>query len=119
MNFRERYAKEKWGYIVPQEKKLTNEEVTAFVTSLQPILSHVVYNKAGFSEIASVLQNLATVRPELVIPPLIERLYVDLETLTEPHKLTASMHAVASVARSLVSPFFRHCKSPLKLEFKS
>jgi proteasome activator subunit 4 len=46
---------------------------------------------------------LATLRPEIVIPPLVERLYMALETLTEPHKFTASLHAVVSVSRYVVS----------------
>ncbi len=37
-----------------------------------------------------------------MLPPLVERTYDSMATLTEPHKLTASLHAVVSVARSLV-----------------
>jgi proteasome activator subunit 4 len=58
-----------------------------------------MYCKIGFSEVGTILQNLATLRPEIVIPPLVERLYLALETLTEPHKLTAALHAVVSVSR--------------------
>jgi proteasome activator subunit 4 len=58
-----------------------------------------MYCKIGVAEMGVILQNLATLRPEIVIPPLVERLYLAFETLTEPHKLTATMHAVVSVSR--------------------
>ena len=55
-----------------------------------------------------VLQNLAFLRPELVIPPVMDRLFTAFDTLTEPHKLTSSMSAVFSMARSIVHPS-GHC----------
>ena len=72
---------------------------------IQPIILNSMYCKVGIAEMAVILQNLATLRPEIVIPPLVERLYLALETLTEPHKLTASMHAVVSVSRFEFRPF--------------
>lgn len=38
----------------------------------------------------------------MVIPPLLERLRTSLTSLTEPHRVTAAMTAVASVARPLL-----------------
>jgi hypothetical protein len=59
---RERYSKLKWGYTTPPDKKLTNQEVTDFVQSIQPIILHSMYCKIGFTEMGMILQNLATLR---------------------------------------------------------
>ncbi|XP_061414922.1 proteasome activator complex subunit 4 isoform X2 [Lethenteron reissneri] len=98
----ERYRKPSWQTPVPPSHKLTEDDVTAFVESLmQPVLL-AMFSKIGSLDAAQALQNLALVRPELVIPPVLEKTYSALETLTEPHQLTATMSCVIGVARSLI-----------------
>ena len=99
--YRERYSKPKWGNTVAEECKLTDKDIEGFVRGIQPVILNAMYSNSLSTTIP--LQNLATLSPEIVIPPLIERLYGAFDTLTEPHKLTASMNAVVAVARSLVS----------------
>lgn len=55
------------------------------------------------SDSAFALQHLSCMRPELVIPPLLEKLYASFDTVTEPHRLIASLQCAVSVARSMVS----------------
>ncbi|MEE6474287.1 hypothetical protein FKM82_010338 [Ascaphus truei] len=100
---RERYKKLSWLTPVPDSHKLTDQDVTDFVESIiQPVLL-AMFSKTGSLEAAQALQNLALMRPELVIPPVLEKTYPALETLTEPHQLTATLSCVIGVARSLVS----------------
>ncbi|XP_043911057.1 proteasome activator complex subunit 4 [Protopterus annectens] len=100
---RERYKKPTWMTPVPDSCKLTDQDVTDFVESIkQPVLLGM-FSRTGSLEAAQALQNLALMRPELVIPPVLERTYPALETLTEPHQLTATLSCVIGVARSLVS----------------
>ncbi|XP_069464332.1 proteasome activator complex subunit 4 isoform X2 [Ambystoma mexicanum] len=100
---RERYKKLTWLTPIPDSHKLTDQDVTDFVQSIiQPVLL-AMFSKIGSLEAAQALQNLALIRPELVIPPVLERTYPALETLTEPHQLTATLSCVIGVARSLVS----------------
>ncbi|KAF3826779.1 hypothetical protein GH733_009304 [Mirounga leonina] len=100
---RERYKKPSWLTPVPDSHKLTDQDVTDFVRCIiQPVLL-AMFSKTGSLEAAQALQNLALMRPELVIPPVLERTYPALETLTEPHQLTATLSCVIGVARSLVS----------------
>lgn len=61
-----------------------------------------VYCKSGALDISLALQHLATLRPAIVIPPLIEKLRAALTSVTEPHRVTSSMAAVAAVARPLL-----------------
>lgn len=58
------------------------------------------------------MQQLSCLRPEIILPPLLERMYQSLETITEPHKLTATMHAVVSCSRSLVYPGNKYPEGP-------
>ncbi|GCB62155.1 hypothetical protein scyTo_0011429, partial [Scyliorhinus torazame] len=100
---RERYKKETWLNIIPDSHKLTDQDITDFVESIkQPVLL-AMFSKTGSLEAAQALQNLAQIRPELVIPPVLEKTYPALQTLTEPHQLTATLSCVIGVARSLVS----------------
>uniref|UniRef100_A0A8B9PYW3 Proteasome activator subunit 4 n=1 Tax=Apteryx owenii TaxID=8824 RepID=A0A8B9PYW3_APTOW len=100
---RERYKKMTWLTPVPDSHKLTDQDVTDFVECIiQPVLL-AMFSKTGSLEAAQALQNLALMRPELVIPPVLEKTYPALETLTEPHQLTATLSCVIGVARSLVS----------------
>ncbi|XP_053568667.1 proteasome activator complex subunit 4 [Bombina bombina] len=100
---RERYKKPSWLTKVPDSHKLSDQDVTDFVESIiQPVLL-AMFSKTGSLEAAQALQNLALMRPELVIPPVLEKTYPALETLTEPHQLTATLSCVIGVARSLVS----------------
>jgi len=99
---RERYKKPAWGLVPPQELTLSDSDITDFVLSVQPIVYHAMWSRWGFLDAGSTLSCLATMRPELILPTLVERLYAALETVTEPHKLTASLYSVLSVARCLV-----------------
>ncbi|XP_026508317.1 proteasome activator complex subunit 4 [Terrapene carolina triunguis] len=100
---RERYKKKTWLTPVPDSHKLTDQDVTDFVECIiQPVLL-AMFSKTGSLEAAQALQNLALMRPELVIPPVLEKTYPALETLTEPHQLTATLSCVIGVSRSLVS----------------
>nr|CAD7425108.1 unnamed protein product [Timema monikensis] len=100
VNF-ERYKKT-WETQVPDSHKLTEDDITSFVESVQPVAMQAMFSKLGATDVIHALQHLATLRPSLIIPKVIERMYANLETLTEPHKLTAAMQCVVAVARPMV-----------------
>ncbi|RXM29311.1 Proteasome activator complex subunit 4 [Acipenser ruthenus] len=109
---RERYKKKTWLTPVPDSHKLTDQDITDFVESMkQPVLL-AMFSKTGSLDAAQALQNLALMRPELVIPPVLEKTYPAMETLTEPHQLTATLSCVIGVARSLVSGGKRFPEGP-------
>uniref|UniRef100_A0A8C9TIB6 Proteasome activator subunit 4 n=1 Tax=Scleropages formosus TaxID=113540 RepID=A0A8C9TIB6_SCLFO len=109
---RERYRKPTWLTPVPEIHKLTEQDITDFVESMmQPVLL-AMFSKTGSLDAAQALQNLALMRPELVIPPVLEKTYPAMETLTEPHQLTATLSCMIGVARSLVSGGSRYPEGP-------
>ncbi|KAL4715968.1 hypothetical protein ACJJTC_013268 [Scirpophaga incertulas] len=90
-----------WENKSPDSFKLREEDITEFVTIvLEPTLQ-CVYSRCP-ADMSLPLQQLAALRPAIVIPPLLEKLKTSLTSLTEPHRVTASMSAVGAVARSMV-----------------
>lgn len=77
---RERYKKPCWITPIPSSHRLTDDNITEFVESMkQPVLM-AIFSKTGSMDAAQALQNLALMRPELVIPPVLEKWvpYLDL-----------------------------------------
>uniref|UniRef100_A0A1L8DSH8 Putative proteasome activator complex subunit 4 n=1 Tax=Nyssomyia neivai TaxID=330878 RepID=A0A1L8DSH8_9DIPT len=99
----ERYRKPSWMRRVPEEHQLTEECITNFVVSMKPVAFQVMYSRVGTNDVGKVFKLLADLRPEMIIPGVIERVYATLDSLTEPHKLTAALQCFVSVARPLVS----------------
>ena len=62
-----------------------------------------IFSKLGSADSASTLHHLSSLRPEIVIPPLLDKLYAALETLTEPHRLTATLNCMVGVSRAMLS----------------
>jgi hypothetical protein len=55
------------------------------VRSIKPIAFHVLFN--AFEEDRKMLFNiLASLRPEMIVPPLMLKLHSAFDTLTEPHR---------------------------------
>lgn len=70
---RERYKKPCWITPIPSSHRLTDDNITEFVESMkQPVLL-AMFSKTGSMDAAQALQNLALMRPELVIPPVLEK----------------------------------------------
>ncbi|XP_053613915.1 proteasome activator complex subunit 4B-like isoform X2 [Plodia interpunctella] len=99
---REKKFKESWENQTPEAYKLRDEDITEFVNIVFEPTFQAVYSRSGSLDIFTALQNLATLRPAIVIPPLLEKLRTSLTSLTEPHRVTAVMSAVASVARPML-----------------
>jgi proteasome activator subunit 4 len=102
--YKERYKKNIWSKRLPESYRLTDESTSRFVDALLPVVLTSMFNQAGISSAALALRDLAILRPEKVIPPLLERVYGSYETLTEPHRLLASINCMASVVPALVRP---------------
>uniref|UniRef100_A0A182JT99 Proteasome activator complex subunit 4 C-terminal domain-containing protein n=1 Tax=Anopheles christyi TaxID=43041 RepID=A0A182JT99_9DIPT len=99
----ERYRKGHHIRPIPSEHKLTEECITAFVECMKPVALQAMYSRLNPQEVGKILQCLADLRPALIIPSIIERVYASLDSLTEPRKLTAALHGLIGVSRALVS----------------
>lgn len=102
--YRERFKKNIWSRRIPEGYKLTEEQTTKFVDSLMPVVLTSMFNQLGISSAAVAFRDLSVLRPERVIPPILDRLYGSYETLTEPHRLLASINCMSSVVPAMVRP---------------
>lgn len=100
---RERYKEMKWLIPVPEAYKLTDAQVTDFVESLKSSVFVAMFSKFGSHDASMALRSLATLRPEIVVPPLLEKMYPAMETLIEPHRLIACMICIVSVVRPMLA----------------
>uniref|UniRef100_A0A3B4UZE2 Proteasome activator Blm10 middle HEAT repeats region domain-containing protein n=1 Tax=Seriola dumerili TaxID=41447 RepID=A0A3B4UZE2_SERDU len=103
---RERHAAPSWITVVPECQRLTDADLQEFTRSLIGAALLAMFSKTGSTDAAYALQNLALLTPELAIPPVLGRMmtYAAMETLTEPHTLTATLSCMIGMARSLISP---------------
>ncbi|XP_056636067.1 proteasome activator complex subunit 4-like [Diorhabda sublineata] len=98
----ERYKTNSWEFQVPDHFKLTEEDVDRFVNIMKPCIEQALYNRAGLHDTSITLQYLSCLRPNIIIPMTLEKLYSSMNSLTEPHKLTSSMIAVIACGRYMV-----------------
>ncbi|CAH1169598.1 unnamed protein product [Phaedon cochleariae] len=98
----ERYKTPSWEFEVPEHHKLTDDDIGRFVNILKPCIEHAMFNRMGMQDTSLTLQYLASLRPNIIIPMTLEKLYASMNSLTEPHKLTSSMMAVIACGRFMV-----------------
>ncbi|KAG8223216.1 hypothetical protein J437_LFUL003567 [Ladona fulva] len=99
----ERYKKPSWENQVPESHRLTEDDITRFVESVKDIALQAMFCKVGANEVSIAFQHLANLRPKLILPLVLDRLYSTLDRPTEPHRLTAALHCLVAVARPLVT----------------
>lgn len=101
---KEKYAKPTWETRIPEEYKLTDNDVDAFVKSMLPVTMAAMFNKLSVTDASYALQYLATMRPNLVIPYVLDRVSstLDMSSVTiESHKLIATLNCMEAIARPM------------------
>ncbi len=71
--YRERYKKPSWETPIPQKFRLTEDHILKFVECLKPVVLLSMFNKMGSFEAATCLQQLAQLKPDVVLPTLLDR----------------------------------------------
>lgn len=95
----ERHRKSAWETQIPENFKLKEDDITRFVNILKPCIEQAVFSRQGVQHVRLAMQYLASLRPEIIVPVALDKLYASMDSLTEPHRLTASMLGVVSVSR--------------------
>jgi proteasome activator subunit 4 len=98
----ERFKKKTWEMNIPDHYKLTDEDIDRFVNILKPCVEQAMFSRQGAQDVSLALQYLGSLRPNLIVPMTLDKLYASMDSLTEPHKLTTSMMGVTAVARYMV-----------------
>lgn len=113
VNF-ERYKKLTWETPVPDSHKLTEDDITKFVLSIKHVAMQAMFSKMGF-EVSQAMQHLATLRPELIIPDIVESVYGNLETVVQPHKFQAALQCLIAVIRPMIDASHGYKEGPTHL----
>nr|XP_034177609.1 proteasome activator complex subunit 4-like [Osmia lignaria] len=99
---RERYAKLTWETPVPEKYKLIDSDIDAFVKSILPVTMTAMFNKLSINEAFQALQYLASMRPSLVIPHVLDRISSTLDSpTTESYKMIATLICMEAIARPM------------------
>ena len=72
--FSERFSKPDWRPQIPASTHLTENDIDKFLDCMLPSLQQAMFAKAHFVTAAVAMQNLALLRPERVLPDLLEKL---------------------------------------------
>ncbi|XP_016837530.1 proteasome activator complex subunit 4 [Nasonia vitripennis] len=103
---RERYQnnskKPNWKAPIPDSHKLTDADIDAFVESMIPIAMLGIFNKRCTQLFYDTLKHLVDMRPNLVIPKILEKVYPTLGGDIEPHKMITAMKCMITISRPLV-----------------
>lgn len=98
-----RYRKASWQPPIPTQAHISDERIRRFVTAMKPLVLLSMYSKNMMSRLDTLfaLKSLGELTPDLIVPELLDHLYPSLDSLTEPHRLTASLSAMTICTRSL------------------
>ncbi|UJR35822.1 hypothetical protein I4U23_028569 [Adineta vaga] len=91
-----------WHFNPPKSYRLTEDDITDFVNCVKECVFISVFNKAHLEEAAKACHCLSQLRPELVVPPLVELLFLSIDSITEPHRFTAVITCLAGMTREIV-----------------
>jgi hypothetical protein len=61
-----------WHFNPPKTYRITENDITDFVNCLKECVFISVFNKAHLEEAAKAVHCLSQLRPELIVPPLVE-----------------------------------------------
>ncbi|KAK0553638.1 Proteasome activator BLM10 [Tilletia horrida] len=90
---------------IPKAYRITKDIETEFVLSLRTVCLLSMFSKDAITiaKTQGTLKNMALMKPELVLPAVLERSYSSLEALETTHRTTAIITALGSLAYPLLS----------------
>jgi len=99
----ERHKEKYWLPSVPDNYKLTEQDINDFIDCLLDIVMISMFNPLGSSDSEASLRNLVQLRPKIVIPKVMKELNESLDTITEPHRLEASINCLTAILPTLIN----------------
>ncbi|CAF0870123.1 unnamed protein product, partial [Didymodactylos carnosus] len=91
-----------WCFMPPPAYRLTEQDITDFVNCMKETVFITIFLKSHEKEAAKACQYLSMLRPELIVPPVVEKLFSSVDSMTEPHRFTSLMNCLVCIARQIV-----------------
>lgn len=87
--------------------KLTPQNIDDFILSMMDIVKLAQFTKSDdlFEGVELLVNRMSYIRPQLVIPPLMEYIIPGLETVTETHQTTHAIGLLRAIGRTLASKY--------------
>ncbi|CAF4502010.1 unnamed protein product, partial [Rotaria sp. Silwood2] len=98
----ERKSHRAWYFVPHDSHRLTEQDITDFVNCVKEYAFISIFNKDHAKNAAEACQYLSMLRPELIITPIVEKLFVSIDNTSEPHRFTSIMSCITYITRQLV-----------------
>jgi hypothetical protein len=73
---RERKGNPIWCFVPPASNRLTEQDITDFVNCVKECAFIAIFTKTHLKEAAKACQYLSMLRPELIVPPIVEKFVI-------------------------------------------
>ncbi len=93
----------KWFDRSNKSHYITDSEIVEFVEILKPIAFTAIFSKSNSNEAKKTFQYLSYLRGDLMLEPLVAKIYDSIQSLTEPHRYTSMLGCLVKVSRELAT----------------
>ncbi|CAF4762748.1 unnamed protein product [Rotaria sp. Silwood1] len=98
----ERTSRPVWFFAPLESYRLTEQDITDFVNCVKDYAFISIFNKDYTEEAAKTCKYLSILRPELIIPSIVEKHFSSIGSMIEPHRFTSIMTCLTHIARQIV-----------------
>ncbi|CAF3716099.1 unnamed protein product [Rotaria sp. Silwood1] len=98
----ERKIRPHWNFKPHESYRLTEQNITNFVNCIKDYVFMSICNQDYIEDAAKACQYLSILRPELIIPPIMDRLFLSIDNMIEPDRFTLIMKCLPGIVRQIV-----------------
>ncbi|CAF5108102.1 unnamed protein product, partial [Rotaria sp. Silwood1] len=91
-----------WFISLHKSSRLTEENIIDFVNCIKEYVFISIFNKNYGKKAAEACRYLSILRPELIVPIIIEKHFSSIDNITEPHRFISIMNCLTCLSRSIV-----------------
>ncbi|UJR08489.1 hypothetical protein I4U23_012756 [Adineta vaga] len=97
-----RQTEPQWIFTLCESYQLTEQNITDFVNCVKEYALISIYNPSYNKEAAEICQYLSMLRPEIIVPLIIEKLFSSLDNMTEPQRFTSTITCLTQITLQMV-----------------
>lgn len=92
--------------VAPAEHRLDDEIIAKVIEMLTPVVELGLYSKISIMIVQSAasIRDLAIIKPEVIIPPMLAKTSEDLVTVSSPHRTQAALRLLATLTPVFLDP---------------
>ncbi|CAF1351670.1 unnamed protein product, partial [Rotaria sordida] len=98
----ERKIRPHWTFVPHESHRLTEQDITDFVNCIKDYAFMSIFNEDYIEDAAKACQYLSILRPELIVPPIMKKLFLSIDNITEPGRFTLIMKCLPGIICQIV-----------------